>query len=530
MLGGGPRCARWEKGRVLARSLASERRVDDGAHRRRRRRPRGDRRGARARRRGHWSRGCTQQRTRLRRRDRSRSTGRTDHWIDNGQHVSPRCCTAYLALPARDSASSTSLPIQRPPRIPVLRENKPPRVPAPRTAARATAPTSCPRCSRYPLLDRRDRLQRAPRSGARCASSILADARLDEQIVRRLARRAPSSARRDAVAELWNLITLPATQPATRPRRSLGARDDGLPHRAPRLPPTRADIGDPDRARCSASTATRRPRRSKRAGVRRQSSGTPVRAGDGDELVARRRGADADAVVVAVATRGRRSARPAGSRRRRGARRTRLEPDREPARALRPPRARRAVRRRRRAARRCSGSSTAPKSSGVAARPARRRLALGRATLSIGEPRRDAARALPARARAPAAGRARRGPCSTSPRRASRARPSAPLLAPARCGPGRAPPSPGLYLAGAWTDTGWPATMESAVRSGLAAARAAPTSQRHAHQRSQSRPRDASPRLAAGRRRAARALERASTPALAPARRRAGGRASWRPT
>jgi uncharacterized protein with NAD-binding domain and iron-sulfur cluster len=31
----------------------------------------------------------------------------------------------------------------------------------------------------------------------------------------------------------------------------------------------------------------------------------------------------------------------------------------------------------------------------------------------------------------------------------------------------------GLYLAGSWTDTGWPATMESAVRSGRAAARAA---------------------------------------------------------
>ncbi|MGA9761024.1 MAG: hydroxysqualene dehydroxylase HpnE [Gaiellaceae bacterium] len=29
---------------------------------------------------------------------------------------------------------------------------------------------------------------------------------------------------------------------------------------------------------------------------------------------------------------------------------------------------------------------------------------------------------------------------------------------------------PGLYLAGAWTDTGWPATMEGAVRSGLTAA------------------------------------------------------------
>ncbi len=32
---------------------------------------------------------------------------------------------------------------------------------------------------------------------------------------------------------------------------------------------------------------------------------------------------------------------------------------------------------------------------------------------------------------------------------------------------------PGLFLAGAWTDTGWPATMEGAVRSGVAAASAA---------------------------------------------------------
>ncbi len=34
---------------------------------------------------------------------------------------------------------------------------------------------------------------------------------------------------------------------------------------------------------------------------------------------------------------------------------------------------------------------------------------------------------------------------------------------------------PGLYLAGAWTDTGWPATMEGAVRSGSAAAELALT-------------------------------------------------------
>jgi uncharacterized protein with NAD-binding domain and iron-sulfur cluster len=32
--------------------------------------------------------------------------------------------------------------------------------------------------------------------------------------------------------------------------------------------------------------------------------------------------------------------------------------------------------------------------------------------------------------------------------------------------------APGLFLAGAWTDTGWPATMEGAVRSGDTAARA----------------------------------------------------------
>ncbi|MFD7949276.1 FAD-dependent oxidoreductase, partial [Streptomyces sp. NPDC059744] len=31
----------------------------------------------------------------------------------------------------------------------------------------------------------------------------------------------------------------------------------------------------------------------------------------------------------------------------------------------------------------------------------------------------------------------------------------------------------GLYLAGAWTATGWPATMEGAVRSGCSAADAA---------------------------------------------------------
>jgi squalene-associated FAD-dependent desaturase len=42
----------------------------------------------------------------------------------------------------------------------------------------------------------------------------------------------------------------------------------------------------------------------------------------------------------------------------------------------------------------------------------------------------------------------------------------------ARHRPGPVTNMPGLFLAGAWTDTGWPATMEGAVRSGHAAAEA----------------------------------------------------------
>ncbi|WP_405774489.1 hydroxysqualene dehydroxylase HpnE [Streptomyces sp. NBC_01538] len=42
-----------------------------------------------------------------------------------------------------------------------------------------------------------------------------------------------------------------------------------------------------------------------------------------------------------------------------------------------------------------------------------------------------------------------------------------------RLRPGARTRNPGLYLAGSWTATGWPATMESAVRSGVSAAGAA---------------------------------------------------------
>ncbi len=38
--------------------------------------------------------------------------------------------------------------------------------------------------------------------------------------------------------------------------------------------------------------------------------------------------------------------------------------------------------------------------------------------------------------------------------------------------PAQASPVPGLFVAGDWTRTGWPATMEGAVRSGYLAAEA----------------------------------------------------------
>ena len=50
-----------------------------------------------------------------------------------------------------------------------------------------------------------------------------------------------------------------------------------------------------------------------------------------------------------------------------------------------------------------------------------------------------------------------------------------------RLRPGARTGLPGVTLAGAWTDTGWPATMESAVRSGATAAREALTAMGRAH-------------------------------------------------
>jgi zeta-carotene desaturase len=49
-----------------------------------------------------------------------------------------------------------------------------------------------------------------------------------------------------------------------------------------------------------------------------------------------------------------------------------------------------------------------------------------------------------------------------------------------RIRPGAESPWPGIYLAGDWTATGWPSTMESGVRSGYLAAEAVARSNGHA--------------------------------------------------
>jgi squalene-associated FAD-dependent desaturase len=54
-----------------------------------------------------------------------------------------------------------------------------------------------------------------------------------------------------------------------------------------------------------------------------------------------------------------------------------------------------------------------------------------------------------------------------------------------RLRPGPATRAPGLHLAGAWTATGWPATMEGAVLSGHAAARAVAGGTRTSHHRTE---------------------------------------------
>ena len=120
--------------------------------------------------------------------------------------------------------------------------------------------------------------------------------------------------------------------------------------------------------------------------------------------------------------------------------------------------------------RRCSGSSTAP-TRRACARDSSSRVSLSSAATEISEPIATLReRYLPALERLLPNARGAEVldfTATREPRATFRAAPGS-----ARLRPGTRTSVPGLYLAGAWTATGWPATMESAVRSGRAAAAA----------------------------------------------------------
>jgi len=124
-------------------------------------------------------------------------------WLDNGQHVALRCCTAYLGFLQRIGVAHL-LALQRSLRVPVLREGERPAL----LAARGLpAPLHlAPALLRYAPLRRRERLS-ALATGRALQALDPDDPGLDEQTFASwLEARGQSE---NAIAALWNLIALP---------------------------------------------------------------------------------------------------------------------------------------------------------------------------------------------------------------------------------------------------------------------------------------------------------------------------------
>jgi squalene-associated FAD-dependent desaturase len=388
------------------------------------------------------------------------SVRRKDHWIDNGQHVLLRCCTAYRSFLSRLGVAHL-VPIQPRLRIPVLRENEPPaflrRAPLP-------APLHLvPTLLRYSLLRPRDRVSTL-RAAAALRKLDPADESLDAQTFGEWLRAHRQSDR--AIAELWNLITVPTLNlPASEGSLALAA----MVFRTGLLDAADAcDIGVP------AVTLQRLhgdPAASalEHAGVQ-VILGTPVRSVEGGKILFDEGAQDADAVVVAVPHESVARLVPAGA----------VDPDAlaglgsSPIVNLHVHFDRRVLDEPFAAAEAASPlqwlfdrTDASEVASGQLVS-----VSLSGAQADIGEPLATLReRYLPALERLlPAARHAEvlDFTATREPRATFRAVPGT-----ARLRPGPRTPVLGLYLAGAWTNTGWPATMESAVRSGLAAARAA---------------------------------------------------------
>jgi len=399
------------------------------------------------------------------------SVRRKDHWIDNGQHVLLRCCTAYRGFLARLGVEHL-VPIQPRLRIPVLRENRPPaflrRAPLP-------APLHLvPTLLRYSPLRPRDRVN-ALRAAAALRQLDPADERLDAQTFGEWLRAHGQSDA--AVAELWNLITLPTLNlPASEGSLALATKvfRTGLLDAA-----DACDIGIP------AVTLQRLhedPATTALAGAGvRVTLGAPVRGVAGTKVLLDGDSDDADAVIVAVPHESVARLVPAGA----------VDPDAlaglgtSPIVNLHVHFDRRVLDERFAAAEAASPlqwlfdrTEAAEVENGQLVS-----VSLSGAQADIAEPLATLReRYLPALERLlPAARRAEvlDFTATREPRATFRAAPGT-----ARLRPGPRTTVPGLYLAGAWTNTGWPATMESAVRSGVAAAAAARAdlAQGHAHE------------------------------------------------
>ena len=382
-------------------------------------------------------------------------------WIDNGQHVFLRCCTAYRAFLERIGAAGCAV-LQRRLSIPVL-------APGGRTARLERNAMPAPlqlagSLARYPYLTRSER--------ARCARTALALRRLDREdpaLDRAtfgdwLAERGESTA---AVEALWNLIALPTLNlPASKASLGLAAQvfQVGLLDRR--------DAGDVGYSGAPLSTLHDAPARRALA-----AAGADVRlrwraeriasAGGGFEIDGPAGAISADAVVLAVPPARAAGLLPPGAL---------TDPGRLERLGESPIVNLHVVYDR--------GVTDLPFAAAVASpvqwvfdrtEPSGLEsgqylaVSLSGATEEIAL-RADALRErfLPALAALfPAARDARvdRFFVTREPVATFRAAPGIAHLRP------KAPTHlPGLALAGAWTDTGWPATMEGAVRSGLAAA------------------------------------------------------------
>lgn len=124
-------------------------------------------------------------------------------WLDNGQHVALRCCTAYRAFLERLGVAGL-LPLQRSLRVPLLREGLPPAL-----LARSPLPAPlhlAPALLRYSPLSPRERAS-AMLAATRLRRLNPDDERLDRETFGSWLERHHQSA--NTVAALWNLIALP---------------------------------------------------------------------------------------------------------------------------------------------------------------------------------------------------------------------------------------------------------------------------------------------------------------------------------